>query len=221
MLTRVNELIDPATGGWDEVLIRDNFWPIDAERILQIPLHQHEMEDYVAWHLTKSGVFSVRSAYYRQWEESYAHMASNPNLSSGSSPHTVWKKLWGLKVPTKVKIFIWRSLHNAIPCYGVLADRHISTMVQCLVCKQHAEDVDHALFGCARAMEIWTILGLHDTISRARVPRKSGAEILEFLLCDLANQKSFMDVVEQLEMIAISCWFIWWQRRLIDKNEEV
>lgn len=38
VLTRVNELLDPVTGGWDEPLIRDNFGHIDAERILQIPI---------------------------------------------------------------------------------------------------------------------------------------------------------------------------------------
>jgi hypothetical protein len=71
ILTKVGELIDPIIGEWDEMLVRENFWPIDADRILQIPLFHEETEDYVAWHLTKSGVFSVRSAYYNQWEANY------------------------------------------------------------------------------------------------------------------------------------------------------
>ena len=44
---------------------------IDAERILQIPLFHVETEEYVAWHLTRSGIFSVHSAYYKQWEVNY------------------------------------------------------------------------------------------------------------------------------------------------------
>ena len=48
VLTKVNELIDPITGEWDEMLIRENFWHIDAERILQILLFHVEIEDYVA-----------------------------------------------------------------------------------------------------------------------------------------------------------------------------
>ena len=67
VLSRVNELIDPYLGEWDEDLIRENFWPIDADRILQIPLYRQGTVDYIAWHLTKNGVFSVRSAYYKQW----------------------------------------------------------------------------------------------------------------------------------------------------------
>lgn len=57
-------MIDLATNTWDEVLIRDNFIPIDAEGILKIPLSEHMQEDFVAWHKTKIYSFSVRSAYY-------------------------------------------------------------------------------------------------------------------------------------------------------------
>jgi hypothetical protein len=35
LLRKVNELIDPSINTWDEALIRDNFIPIDAERILK------------------------------------------------------------------------------------------------------------------------------------------------------------------------------------------
>ena len=65
ILTTVNELIDPSNGEWDEILMRDNFWPIDVERIPQIPMYHHDTEDFIAWYLTKSGIFSVRSAYYK------------------------------------------------------------------------------------------------------------------------------------------------------------
>lgn len=93
MLTKVIDLIDPVTGEWGEQLIRDNFWHIDAEHILQIPLHQHVTEDYVAWHLTKSGTFSVRSAYYKQWEATYVGDEAGANIFGGSAPHPIWKKI--------------------------------------------------------------------------------------------------------------------------------
>jgi hypothetical protein len=37
LLSRVQELINPATGSWDEVLIRDMFWEEDATCILCTP----------------------------------------------------------------------------------------------------------------------------------------------------------------------------------------
>jgi hypothetical protein len=33
------------------------FWPIDAQRILKIPLARGMMDDFVSWHYSKTGIF--------------------------------------------------------------------------------------------------------------------------------------------------------------------
>lgn len=208
VLTRVHELIDPVSGAWDEALVREIFWPVDADRILQIPIYQDDTEDFVAWHLTKSGIFSVKSAYYRQWEDNYIDSNPGPMYGGGSAQHPVWAKLWSLKVPSKVKIFLWRCLHNAVPCMGVLANRHIATSGQCPICKLHAEDVSHMLFSCGRAKEIWLQLGLLERINASCTDGKSGAEVLDALLCDKANQEQYIDVVQIPEMVAVTGWYL-------------
>nr|CAB3479640.1 unnamed protein product [Digitaria exilis] len=43
------ELIDPGTLRWDELLVRDTFWPEDAEVILAIPICEG-VQDWPAWH---------------------------------------------------------------------------------------------------------------------------------------------------------------------------
>ena len=48
MLTKVEEIIDPHTGQWDEALIHSVFFPVVVHRILQIPLHVEVVEDFVA-----------------------------------------------------------------------------------------------------------------------------------------------------------------------------
>ena len=63
LLRRVSELIDPVSGDWDRALIRSVFWEEDVARILCIPIKQG-MEDLLAWHYVKKGVFSVKSAYH-------------------------------------------------------------------------------------------------------------------------------------------------------------
>ena len=60
ILTRVEQLISPINGEWDEELIREIFWPVDVERILQIPLPNHGQPDFIAWVPNKSGCFSVK-----------------------------------------------------------------------------------------------------------------------------------------------------------------
>lgn len=46
LLSWVSDLIDP--GLWDEILVRDIFWLMDASKIPTIPLSSHGLEDFVA-----------------------------------------------------------------------------------------------------------------------------------------------------------------------------
>jgi hypothetical protein len=62
LLTRVDELIDPTVGTWDEALIRDLFWEDDAKTIWCIPVHDGMEDIIISWHYNKNGLFSARSA---------------------------------------------------------------------------------------------------------------------------------------------------------------
>jgi hypothetical protein len=73
LVTKVSELIDTETKGWDEEFIREIFWHIDAQRILNILLARGMMEDFISWHYTKTGMFSVRSCYHAEWEHQHGH----------------------------------------------------------------------------------------------------------------------------------------------------
>lgn len=217
----MSDLIDPTSGEWDEPLIRDNFWSLDVECILQIPLSQQKFEDNVAWHYTKTGVFSVRSAYYCEWDDQYGSKLGQEGGQSSSMNHPVWKQVWKLKMPGKVKIFIWRCLHNAIPFRSTLANRHIPVSGECPVCHAGAEDSKHALFGCKRARSVWLELGLLDEINKATPTDREGAKVIEFLLCDDKFRRNYMDIVDIPEVIASTCWYLWWQRREMAKGEQV
>jgi hypothetical protein len=103
LVSMVEELISPIDGRWDEALIRSLFWPEDVHRILQIPIYKN-MEDLVAWHFNRNGLFTVKSAYHCQWSSKFG---SRPLTVSagGSGVDSVWKKLWKLSIPSKVKKF--------------------------------------------------------------------------------------------------------------------
>lgn len=73
---------------WDVHLIHDNFWHIDANRILQISLPSQDQPDFMAWQLCKSGVFTIRSAYHAEWKAEYRTRADVV------TDMAVWKLLW-------------------------------------------------------------------------------------------------------------------------------
>ena len=135
MLSKVVELINPHTGMWDEELLRDCFSPVDVNRILQIPLNSNIEDDFIAWNYTRSGTFSVRSAYYRELDHQIGTRLSRSDGQGSIQVNGIWKDAWKLKVPGKVKHFTWKVLHGVLPCLGVLAARHIPLMPQSPRCR--------------------------------------------------------------------------------------
>ena len=141
LISRVVELIDPITSQWDEQLIRDIFYPVDATRILQIPLNFQAFDDFIAWHLTKHGRFTVKSAYHEQWSHKYRGQYLPSSSSSSTMQAAIWKKQRELQVPRKIQIFCWRALREIVPVKSILANRHIPGDGACPVCHQGAEDM--------------------------------------------------------------------------------
>lgn len=56
-----------------------------------------------------------------------------------------WKFLWNLRIPNKVRIFIWRACQNLIPTSLNLAKRGIPCNDFCLVCSAESESTVRAL----------------------------------------------------------------------------
>lgn len=60
---RVNELIWPYTNSWNQELLNQIFLKEDVDDSESIRISQTDCPDRLIWHHTKSGMFSVRSAY--------------------------------------------------------------------------------------------------------------------------------------------------------------
>ncbi|XP_026445571.1 uncharacterized protein LOC113346221 [Papaver somniferum] len=67
-----------------------------------------------------------------------------------------WKKFWAVKnIAPKIKMFIWRALHNGL---GVL--QRIGKFVEgvdtvCRTCNTHEESTDHLLIHCNISQTVW------------------------------------------------------------------
>ena len=59
-----------------------------------------------------------------------------------------WHKIWQLKVPNKVQIFIWRFIHNSLPLHRTLKRRRIKTETLCPMCNKLDEDCGHLFLEC-------------------------------------------------------------------------
>ena len=86
--------LNPHTGAWDEELVRATLWQENAEVILSIPVHEG-MEDTIAWHYNKNGIFSARSAYKVQIEDRRrinAARSGGSSFSGSNNGDQLWKK---------------------------------------------------------------------------------------------------------------------------------
>lgn len=101
----VNQLIHPDTNTWNTNLVRNIFHPFDVDEICNIWLPTISMEDHVAWHYDKTGMFTVKSAY--KLADSLKRQGSLNSSSSTSEPgdRRIWDVIWKAHVPEKVKVF--------------------------------------------------------------------------------------------------------------------
>ncbi|KAL5792682.1 hypothetical protein ACOSP7_001276 [Xanthoceras sorbifolium] len=132
-------------GRWSEELVRQYFVPKEADLVLSLPLSSFSRPDYFLWHYDRKGEFSVKSAYKLALND-------NGNLSSFSGPSPWWKKLWGLNLPSKIKILCWKASKGILSTKTLLWKRGIFPSYFCDCCGLEPESIDHALWGCSKVL---------------------------------------------------------------------
>lgn len=98
------ELFNIQGNDWDQDKLKRIFNQADAEIIAKIKVPQRQAEDFLAWPLEKSGIFSVRSAYSPGLQQrDRAECSASSDRSDGE--RRLWNKIWKGCVPPKVKVF--------------------------------------------------------------------------------------------------------------------
>ncbi|KAL5743547.1 hypothetical protein ACOSP7_026419 [Xanthoceras sorbifolium] len=143
-LLKVADLKNPS-GGWKSNLEWSAFLLEDERLILNLPCSSSNNSDSLIWHYDRSGVYSVKSGYWVAIEKKNYATASSSSSFAGFS---WWRHLWSLKVPSKVKIFLWRAVNNCLPVFQVLRHRHLRDSDVCLCCEEEIEYVVHILWTC-------------------------------------------------------------------------
>jgi hypothetical protein len=195
--------------------------PVDVGRVLQIPINHQAFDDFLAWNFTKYGRYTVRYGYHVQWKHQFGASAGKLALPRGSATNPVWKTLWQLKIPSKVKIFILRALHGIPPLKCIPANRHIGTSGGCPICNQGPEDIRHLLFQCQPTTELLSSLGLQTVVHEASIVDMAGSGMLEHILHWQDNTLPRFANIGLKETISVACWYIWWLRRRKTNNEQI
>ncbi|KAL5769486.1 hypothetical protein ACOSP7_013640 [Xanthoceras sorbifolium] len=89
-------------------------------------------------------VFAVKSGYWFSQDS-----LKRPSCSDGSAISALWKLVWHLNVPPKIRFFVWRDCHNWLPSCANLVRHGVPVKDLCPLCFKCKETTFHCLWGCA------------------------------------------------------------------------
>ena len=130
------------------------FNPFDAAAILKIPLSRRQVHDRLVWKFRRDGKYTVKSGYYvacRLYDDTNGREESLEQRHD----HKIWKQLWQLHVPSKIKVFGWRACLNILPSKVNLVRRHVLQEDKCEICQRCSKSIIHALWDCGAAQDVW------------------------------------------------------------------
>ncbi|KAL5543309.1 hypothetical protein UlMin_007093 [Ulmus minor] len=168
----------------------------EANVILSLPLPRRTSPDTLLWHYDKPGHYIVRSDYW------LATKCRSISSSSTLSINSWWKRFWRLRIPSKIRIFIWKAYHNWIPSSVNLTKHGVPTQLRCLICNEVDDTTLHALWGC-KALKSLKVMC--DSSTPFKLPPQ--CDFKEYLF--FANDSLSLD---NLELLCILLWRIWFRR---------
>ena len=96
-----------------------------------------------------------RSTVCSAYRMALAREEANQPSSSCTKENTIWRKIWKLNIPPKIKHFLWRALINSLPTKLNLKKRGVQVWEVCERCGAEKEDTNHILWLCPSARVVW------------------------------------------------------------------
>lgn len=110
---------------------------------MRVPIPMEQKNDSWFWILDEKGMFTVRSCYRQLQGVGVCEYAD------------FWKCLWSLKLPGKVRNFLWRVCKGFLPTMYALTMKQVDVNIQCPWCHSGVENATHVLFECGFARTVW------------------------------------------------------------------
>ncbi|CAM8878686.1 unnamed protein product [Rhodiola kirilowii] len=153
---KVKEMGIWAEGNWMwQVKFRRSLYQweeVKKDELLRTLCHvqlKNEEEDHIVWTHSEDGRFRVNSLLKAALEIKRAK----------NKWDTMSFQVWSGLAPPKVELLVWRIYHESLPTKdnlfkkGVLSVNH---NLNCDLCDQHVESVDHLLLQCGWSWKLWS-----------------------------------------------------------------
>jgi ribonuclease HI len=206
----VSDLLVSDGTDWDRDRLIGYFNPADVEAILKIKLPSRRCDDFIAWHMEKNGIFSVRSAYNLALQLRHVDSIASTSSSSDEGERKLWQNVWSGQIPPKVKIFTWKLSQDTLPTRKNKHKRRLEDDSICNICGNGIEDSFHAVVQCPQAHALQHSMHEHWTLPDENFFGYSGDDWLLLLL-------QYMSA-EQHDLVRLLFWRAWSVRNNIVHN---
>ncbi|KAJ9189041.1 hypothetical protein P3X46_000382 [Hevea brasiliensis] len=174
---------------WKWELVNSLFNECDKGLIAQIPMLSRRQEDGWQWVHKRKGLYSVKSAY--QFLTRHLHGHEQVFVVE------LWRKLWSLKIPPKVRNLVLHICNHCIPTKLELQPRQIDIELVCALCRAEAESLEHVFLFCPFARDLWA--SCISTLLPVFV------QLTLHWLCQVFSTLS----VEDCQMCCMVLWMLW------------
>jgi ribonuclease HI len=166
-----------------------------------------------SWTHDKHGCYTVKSAY--NMAKIAEFFSNRGTVGRGSSSDRVteakmWKAMWSIQAPSKMKIILWRMIHDCLPTGQQLSYRHIPADDRCFFCGK-MERVEHLFLLCPFARAVWAEVKEH---FKLKLCRKELVNMKQWIFEFLKRESDTNATV-----LAVTCWHVWEAQNDIRNNQ--
>ncbi|MFQ6624346.1 hypothetical protein Gotur_004245 [Gossypium turneri] len=207
-IVNVANLIDERYGIWKEDVVNHTFLKHEARRILSIPFARNGHVNRLRWCLEKSCEYTVRNGY-RLLLKGFPGTASNLYSEIDPKKRQLYRQMWQIKVPEKMKIITWRLIHNYVPTRSNLQHKRLVADAACYWCGLEAETSLHVCPDCPYAALVWEQLGVRWDLS------SNGQPFGHWL------SRLHLTIDQKQALITITIWALWMSRNKLMHEREI
>ncbi|OMO68571.1 hypothetical protein COLO4_29577 [Corchorus olitorius] len=162
--------------------------------------------DKVIWPAERNGEYTVKTGYSVKKSLENRSIQKSPS-SSHNIAESTWRKIWSMKVPKKIRNFLWRVCSNSIATNFLLWKRKLKGTPCCPFCENVEETPEHVLLLCPWTKCVWFGIALGCRIDRESVTTFD--KWYENIALDKGCKRE-SDYI--YIMVGYTCWNIWKER---------
>jgi len=151
---KVSQLIDPVSRNWNLNMLRDLF-PWKDIQLIRKQRPMVSRKDSFCWFGTNHGLYTVKSGYEMCSRQVHKLMFKEAEEQPSLNP--LFGKIWSLNTAPKIKVFLWKMLKGVVAVEDKLRTRGILIEDGCSMCSEKDETLNHILFQCPLARQVWAI----------------------------------------------------------------